>query len=273
MYINEKVNRSRARYGSLYNNKGEINMIYILTHEFTMLEQTEGLMQNLSLTTPIEITTSNNIPQKDSGVTLMPLEKLEFATVCKERVFARCTKLDGTLANLSVVSIKTPVNCGSGARSRYHVGDVFYTAASIPPEGSLKADGTAISRQTYKELFDVIGVSYGEGDGEATFNLPDLRGEFIRCFDDGKGVDNDRILGSNQGFCMESHNHKLPTNTGLSGSQWAIPDELWKMCIANEIPSTNPPTPALTYRGSTEGTFGNETRPRNVALLACIQSR
>lgn len=124
-------------------------MIYCLNHEFTMLEQTEGLMQNLSTSTPIEIVTSEKSPQKDSGVMLMPLEKLKFAANCDEHVFARCTKLDGTIANLSVVSLKTPVQCDCGGGMG--VGAVVYSHVVMP--GFLKADGSLLKRADYPRLF------------------------------------------------------------------------------------------------------------------------
>lgn len=46
---------------------------------------------------------------------------------------------------------------------------------STAPEGYLFADGSEISRTEYAELFEVIGETYGAGDGETTFNLPDKR--------------------------------------------------------------------------------------------------
>ncbi len=47
-------------------------------------------------------------------------------------------------------------------------------AASTPPAGFLKCDGSAISRSLYPELFAVIGTTYGAGDGSTTFNLPNF---------------------------------------------------------------------------------------------------
>lgn len=48
------------------------------------------------------------------------------------------------------------------------------------PEGWLLCQGQAISRTEYADLFAVIGTNFGSGDGSTTFNLPDLRGEFLR---------------------------------------------------------------------------------------------
>ncbi|RKJ78798.1 phage tail protein [Pyramidobacter sp. CG50-2] len=55
------------------------------------------------------------------------------------------------------------------------VGAVFWTAAKTPPPHSLAADGAAVSRTTYAELFAAIGTTWGEGDGSTTFALPDAR--------------------------------------------------------------------------------------------------
>ena len=51
-------------------------------------------------------------------------------------------------------------------------------AGSSAPVGWLMCDGSAVSRTTYSELFNVIGTTYGSGDGSTTFNVPDLRGAF-----------------------------------------------------------------------------------------------
>lgn len=49
-------------------------------------------------------------------------------------------------------------------------------AGSTAPEGYLVCDGSAVSRSTYADLFDAIGTTYGYGDGETTFNVPDIMG-------------------------------------------------------------------------------------------------
>ena len=58
------------------------------------------------------------------------------------------------------------------------VGSVAYFAMETPPVGYLKADGSAVGRETYPDLFAAIGTTYGSGDGIATFNVPDLMGRF-----------------------------------------------------------------------------------------------
>lgn len=134
------------------------------------------------------------------------------------------------------------------------------TGAIIPfsfldtPNGWLKCNGAAISRITYEKLFKKIGTRYGIGDGINSFNIPDLRGEFIRGFDDGKGIDNGRIFASNQDDLLRSHSHGM-RSSGESGSTGNY------MAGASY---TN-----RTIQTTTSG--GNETRPRNIALNYCIR--
>lgn len=82
------------------------------------------------------------------------------------------------------------------------------------PNGYLKANGAAVSRTTYSALFTAISTTFGAGDGSTTFNIPELRGEFIRSLDDLRGIDTGRVLGSAQAGSVESHSH---TTDGTNG--------------------------------------------------------
>lgn len=62
-------------------------------------------------------------------------------------------------------------------------GSLMAFAASSAPTGWLTCDGSAVSRASYAALFAVIGTTWGVGDGSTTFNLPDLRGQFLRGYD------------------------------------------------------------------------------------------
>jgi microcystin-dependent protein len=95
----------------------------------------------------------------------------------------------------------TQVNSASAqtSTSGVPIGTVITYAASVKGsargqlerQGWLVADGQAISRQDYLDLFKVIGTIYGSGNNTSTFNLPDLRGRFVRGVDDGAGRDPD----------------------------------------------------------------------------------
>lgn len=60
------------------------------------------------------------------------------------------------------------------------------------PNGYLEMDGSAINRSTYADLFSLLSTYYGNGDGFSTFNLPDVRGYFLRFRDAGSTRDPDR---------------------------------------------------------------------------------
>lgn len=135
-------------------------------------------------------------------------------------------------------------------------GDIkFHSANAIPP-GWLKADGAAVSRTAYAALFAAIGTTYGAGDGATTFALPDLRGEFLRGFDDGRAVDSGRMFGSAQGHDLVSHTHAVNVRNDRSTASGA------EILFRYDYP---------TGTQRTSATGGSETRPRNVAMLACIK--
>jgi microcystin-dependent protein len=94
-------------------------------------------------------------------------------------------------------------------------GAVEMFARSTPPVGWLKANGATVNRVTYAALFAAIGGTFGAGDGSTTFQLPDLRGVFLRGLDDGKGIDVGRTLGTAQEDGIASHTHSVAAiNTG-----------------------------------------------------------
>lgn len=111
---------------------------------------------------------------------------------------------------------------GSGGGGEEPVGGtvptagIVYVASNSVPVGFLKANGAAVNRTVYAALFASIGTTFGAGDGATTFNLPDLRGEFIRGWDDGRGVDTGRTLGSSQNHAFQQHNH---TGTAITAGE------------------------------------------------------
>lgn len=146
-------------------------------------------------------------------------------------------------------------------------------AIPVTPVGYLKANGAAIPVASYTELAASLYV--GDGSNAAalfgykctdplspstTRNiagthivLPDLRGEFIRAWDDARGIDVGRTLGSWQVDEFKLHDHTFDAMLFNGGSYAAFSN------ISG--PST----------GTTSAVGGSETRPRNIALLACIK--
>jgi microcystin-dependent protein len=92
-------------------------------------------------------------------------------------------------------------------------GAIFAYGGGTAPAGSFVCNGQAVSRTTYAALFAIIGTAHGAGDGSTTFNVPDLRGEFLRGLDLGRGVDAGRVLGSTQAGQNLSHVHGVTDPT------------------------------------------------------------
>ncbi len=130
---------------------------------------------------------------------------------------------------------------------------VVWHPGSAPPEGYIKANGALLSRAAYAWLFGKIGETFGAGDGSTTFALPDLRGEFLRGLDDGRGVDAARVLGSAQADMLKSHNHLAGKGGNGSTAEGAL-------FFRSDVGDSR----------ATSSTGGVETRPRNVAGLYCI---
>lgn len=110
---------------------------------------------------------------------------------------------DGTSSQWVQINAGAAATATSGADP----GDIKWVTTSSPPYGWMKANGAAISRAAYSKLYNAIGVAFGAGDGSTTFNLPDLRGEFVRGWDDARGIDVGRVFGSAQAANMASHTH------------------------------------------------------------------
>jgi microcystin-dependent protein len=68
------------------------------------------------------------------------------------------------------------------------IGMVVAFGGTVAPAGWLLCDGAEVSRRTQDELFDVIGENYGAGNGETTFNIPDMRGRYPQGKDPGDPV-------------------------------------------------------------------------------------
>lgn len=109
----------------------------------------------------------------------------------------------------------------SEAKIAARIGTIFFVADDAAPEGSLICDGRLLSRTTYADLFAKLGTVYGAGDGSTTFQLPDYRGEFLRGWDGGRGVDADRVRGSFQTDQNKTHTHSGTISSNSHTHTWS----------------------------------------------------
>lgn len=172
------------------------------------------------------------------------------------------SELEAMLVNAIAAQISAAIPSGVPA------GTISYFAASSLPTGYIKANGATISRTTYAALFSAIGTTYGAGDGSTTFKLPDLRGEFLRGWDDGRGVDSGRGFGTAQLDAFQGHGHDLSyPYTGAFGGTLNTTLQTQLVSGIRSNYATDPQE--LGSYGTPR--LANETRARNIALLACIK--
>ena len=171
-------------------------------------------------------------------------------------------------------------------------GSVFCMAVATVPSGYLECNGAAVSRTTYAALFAIIGTNYGTGNGSSTFNLPDLRGEFVRGFDNGRGVDNGRSIASSQSSQFGQHNHNVSAsssssvtdpghqhsmsvgffNSVNSGGALSFKDAGTSNRINTAFTGISVSTSTSISQSNRGGTSNSsETRPRSIAMMYIIK--
>lgn len=141
------------------------------------------------------------------------------------------------------------------AISSVPTGAIISWSSTAIPEGWLVCDGRAVSREDQSGLFAVIGITYGEGDGTTTFNLPDLRGRAIVGLDNMGGAAANVITGAwarNMGGRFGEENHQLTT-----GEMPAHTHDLGTSLL-----------PHGSGYGDLEGTYANAHRMNDAAVSA-----
>nr|WP_225088190.1 tail fiber protein [Pectobacterium colocasium] len=137
---------------------------------------------------------------------------------------------------------------------------------AVAPAGWLKCNGQSFD----KTLYPVLASRYPSGV------LPDLRGEFVRGWDDGRGVDAGRALISSQNDAIRSHKHSITMSHEPGGTK-----------DASGFPATDGSAPFIVHSeanpdGSVSDTNGagnplhsfggSETRPRNIAFNYIVRA-
>ncbi|EME2585202.1 tail fiber protein, partial [Escherichia coli] len=158
--------------------------------------------------------------------------------------------LDETLTHLSgkdVAGLLAYLGLGEG--SALPVGVPVPWPSATPPTGWLKCNGAAFSAEEYPELAKAY----------PTNKLPDLRGEFIRGWDDGRGIDGGRILLSCQSFAFQDHAHALPT--GVGNPSYQMESDIYT--VFNDEPEI----PSAVLSPSSSGTSWDATSRADKVIL------
>jgi len=181
-------------------------------------------------------------------------------------------------------------------------GAVFCMAVATVPPGYLECNGDPVSRSTYAALFAEIGTQYNTGgETSSEFRLPDLRGEFIRGFDNGRDVDvdsngNSRGIATSQSDQNKQHSHSASSSSSVSPSShghtstkldnnrvyghkqtgastdgqtspYGSPGNIPGFNITNLVNDTT----ISVSTSTTIGDEGGENRPRNISMMYIIK--
>ncbi|ENO7617989.1 tail fiber protein [Klebsiella pneumoniae] len=149
-------------------------------------------------------------------------------------------------------------NLGLGEGSALPVGVPIPWPSATPPTGWLKCNGAAFTAAQYPRLAQAYPA----------LKLPDLRGEFIRGWDDGRGLDSGRTLFTAQADELRSHNHRFINEYGTPSIYFiAFTDQNGEGVDSGLREGSR----AWTYI-TTEKTGGSETRPHNVAFNYIVRA-
>ena len=265
-------------YGSSANSIEEIRKIKELDGYISLyVSKTNPVMDGIATAPEFQATTIGGHTFQgagaDTGMFLNSNNEPEFRINNSPKAVVRnnpsLTASDNTIVTMDMLQELLRV---LGADISAPTGIVVAMAARVVPEGYLECNGSTVSRTTYSKLFSVLGTTFGAGDGASTFNLPDLRGEFIRGFDSGRGVDPSRQFGSHQGDAIRNITGEFAAtddNRSLDIAKGAFYDTGISRGTGDGGAGVEP---ILGFDASRQVPTANENRPRNVSLTYIIKT-
>ncbi len=236
----------------------------------------------------IVITTGNTPPPgtiKGNGALL--------SRTAYERLFRKIVKrLEGVVISIASPGVITWPNHGlnvtdpvvfttTGALPTGLVaGTTYYVAAAGYAAGSFTVSatpgGAAINTTGAQSgVHTAESAPWGRGDGITTFQAPELRAEFLRGWDDGRGIDTNRVFGSQQLDAFQGHKHESQQPMSMRFGADAVYDADSSVARADDMNPTWLST-AMQVAPVTDGVNGTprtaaETRPRSRAVLMCVK--
>jgi phage-related tail fiber protein len=151
------------------------------------------------------------------------------------------------------------------------VGSIVAFPVDSPPPGFLELDNSVKSSATYPDLSAYLGSKFNKGDeGIGNFRLPEARGEFLRGWDHGRGVDQGREVGSSQLDALQNITGFIDGNLDIRTASG-----VFGLSNTNPVPvSTNGSTGfhSANFDASKVARTSTETRGRNIAVMWCIKA-
>jgi len=188
-----------------------------------------------------------------------------------------CIKAWNAPINQGNIDVAALANEVAQLKSSVPVGAVLSFPTGVVPAGYLELDGSVQSIATYPDLAAYLGTTYNKGDeGAGNFRLPESRGEFLRGWDHGRGVDAGRAMGSWQKGSLQSFDpsndslavsglwHNTASNAGIAQAHGLDVHSTSDYSVSNAVFTTG--------AGPVSAGALGVTRPRNLAVMWCIKA-
>lgn len=178
-------------------------------------------------------------------------------------------------AGNDITQLRQAIQALIAATGGVPVGTITAYGGTSVPSGWLECNGAELLISGSPELYAAIGTSWGGATSDDLFNIPDLRGLFLRGQDNGAGVDPNAAsrtaiaaggnsgdaVGSYQDDGLKAHSHSLGIPLADNNDDYAGPPS-----------ASNGALVGVTYNMSTANSGGLETRPKNAAVKYIIKA-
>lgn len=145
-------------------------MIYRLNDEFTKIEETEGVLENKSIHSRVEIAVSDTLPAKDTGIELQPKEKMPFCVKENKNLYVRCTDLDHMGANIAVENFNM-FGAGNPTHSKYKT--LWQGSIGVVSGASVTETIDLYDTLSNYKYFDIVFYSFDYNS--SNFTAPQIR--------------------------------------------------------------------------------------------------
>lgn len=178
-----------------------------------------------------------------------------------------------TLAGFGIKDTYTKAEVESliAKASALPVGSIVAFPVDTPPPGFLELDNSVKSSATYPDLSAYLAGRFNKGDeGAGNFRLPEARGEFLRGWDHGRGVDPGRLEGSYQLDALQHMSGGFDGNIDVKTATGVFTAQNNGLVSSNNGTSTG--NHGVVFNAANVARTANETRPRNLAVMWCIKA-
>lgn len=266
------------------NTPANIDVGSVIIREVAVSSNGISLSSPTALSSSYTLTLPGALPTSNSALCFDNTGAGSFATPDNTTIQINAGTLKVKDAGISIAQLAAAV-----ADALLPSGSILSYSSVTPPSGYLYCNGQAVSRTTYAALFAITSTAYGSGDGSTTFNVPDLRGQFLRGVDDGAGRDPDTLartamnsggntgdaVGSIQASGVESHFHLMFKNSFPSGGSNPVNSDTQFATVAQVSAGS---ADYEMQRSASQADVGrtraygiNETRPTNAYVYYIIK--